>query len=66
MGNRCLIIDAGPIIIGDDCNISTGITIWGPMRISNNVMITAGTVIINDVPDNVAVAVCPYQNWEKI
>lgn len=40
------------IIIGDDCYIGTGSTILGPIKIGNNVTIAAGSIVINDVPDN--------------
>lgn len=47
------------IIIGDNCYISTGATILGPVIIGNNVTIAAGAVVIDDIPDNCTVAGVP-------
>jgi len=47
------------IEIGDNCYISTGVTILGPVRIGNNVTIGAGAVVTKDVPDNAVVAGVP-------
>lgn len=44
------------IKIGDDCYIGTGSTILGPVNIGNNVTIAAGSVVIDDIPDNCIVA----------
>jgi serine O-acetyltransferase len=44
------------ISIGDNCYIGTGSTILGPVKIGNNVTIAAGSVVINDVPDDCMVA----------
>lgn len=49
----------GEFVIGDDCYISTGVTILGPIKIGNNVTIAAGAVVTKDVPDNVVVAGVP-------
>ena len=43
------------IIVGDNCNISTGVTILGPLTIGNNVTIGTEAVVKKDVPDNVVV-----------
>lgn len=45
--------------IGDNCYISTGVTILGPIKIGNNVTIAAGAVVNKDVPDNAVVAGVP-------
>lgn len=45
--------------IGNDCYISTGVTILGPIKIGNNVTIGAGAVVTKDVPDNCVVAGIP-------
>ena len=42
----------GRIVIGDNCYISTGSTILGPVVIGNNVTIGAGAVVTKDLPDN--------------
>lgn len=47
------------IIVGDDCYISTGVTVLGPVVIGNNVTIGAGAVVTHDVPDNAIVAGVP-------
>lgn len=47
------------ISIGDNCYISTGVTILGPVKIGNNVTIAAGAVIVKDVPDNCIVGGVP-------
>jgi len=47
------------IIIGDNCYISTGVTILGPVKIGNNVIIGAGAVVVNDIPDNCIVGGVP-------
>lgn len=47
------------IIIGDNCYISAGVTIIGPVKIGNNVIIGAGSVVVKDIPDNVVVAGVP-------
>lgn len=49
-----------PIIsIGDDCYISTGVTILGPVTIGNNVTIGANAVVTKDIPDNAIVGGVP-------
>lgn len=47
------------ILIGDNCYISAGVTIIGPVKIGNNVTIGAGCVVVKDIPDNVVVAGVP-------
>lgn len=47
------------IYIGDNCYIGTGSTILGPIKIGNNVIIAAGSVVVKDVPDNVVIAGVP-------
>ena len=44
------------IFIGDNCYIGTGTTILGPIKIGNNVIIGANSLVIKDVPDNCVVA----------
>lgn len=44
------------IFIGDNCYIGTNVTILGPVRIGNNVVIGAGAVVTKDIPDNCVVA----------
>lgn len=59
------IIDA-QVKIGDNCYISTGVTILGPITIGNNVTIGAGAVVTNDIPDNCIVAGVPAKIIRKI
>ena len=47
------------IVIGDNCYISTGVTLLTPLRIGNNVTIGAGAVVTKDVPDNCTVGGVP-------
>lgn len=49
----------GKIIIGNNCYISTGVTILGPITIGDNVTIGAGAVVTKDVPDHAIVAGVP-------
>lgn len=55
----------GEIIIGDNCYISTGVTILGPISIGNNVIIGAGAVVTHDIPDNTIVAGVPAKIIKK-
>lgn len=47
------------IIVGDNCYISTGVTILGPVTIGDNVTIGAGAVVTKDIPDNTVVGGVP-------
>lgn len=47
------------IEIGDNCYISTGVTILAPITIGNNVTIAAGAVVTKDVVDNCIVGGIP-------
>jgi serine O-acetyltransferase len=47
------------IIIGDNCYISTGVTLLTPLKIGNNVTIGAGAVVTKDIPDNCIVGGVP-------
>lgn len=47
------------IVIGDNCYISTGVTVLGPVKIGSNVTIGAGAVVNKDIPDNAIVAGVP-------
>lgn len=42
-------------IIGDNVTICANSTVIGKIRIGNNVLIGAGSVVIDDVPDNAVV-----------
>ena len=45
--------------IGDNCYISAGVTIFGPVKIGNNVTIGGGAVVTKDIPDNAIVGGVP-------
>lgn len=70
IGNNCTILPMVLIgkknpntkcqaIIGDNVYISTGVTILAPVRIGNNVVIGAGSVVTKDIPDNSVVGGVP-------
>ena len=59
MGKKRPDLKEWQITIGDNCYISTGVTILGPVTIGNNVTIGAGAVVTKDVPDDVIVAGVP-------
>lgn len=58
-GNKLPEYQGCAISIGDNCYISTGVTILGPVTIGNNVTIAAGAVVTKDVPDNCIVGGVP-------
>lgn len=58
MGKKTPGIDCS-IEIGDNCYISTGVTILGPVKIGNNVTIGAGAVVTKDVPDGAIIGGIP-------
>lgn len=43
-------------VIGDNVNLGANVCIIGDIRIGNNVVIGAGSVVVKDIPDNVIVA----------
>jgi serine O-acetyltransferase len=49
----------GVPVIGDDVYISAGARILGDVRIGNNVIVGANSVVIKNVPDNCIVAGVP-------
>lgn len=73
IGNNCTLLPmvlfgrkspdiANPnIYVGDNCYISTGVTVLGPVRIGNNVTVAAGAVVVKDIPDNAVVAGVPAE-----
>jgi serine O-acetyltransferase len=54
------------IEIGDNCYIGTDATVLGPVKIGNNVIIAAGSVVIHDVPDYSLVAGNPATIKRKL
>ncbi len=59
MGKKRPDLKEWQITIGDNCYISTGVTILGPVTIGNNVTIAAGAVVTKDIPDCSTVAGVP-------
>lgn len=59
MGKKRKDLKDTTITIGDNCYISTGVTILGPVTIGNNVTIAAGAVVTKDLPDNTIVGGIP-------
>lgn len=47
------------IEVGNNVYISTNVTVLGPCKIGNNVIIGAGAVVTKDIPDNAVVAGVP-------
>lgn len=56
----------GAPIIGDYCFIGAGACILGDIKIGNNVMIGANSVILKDIPDNVVVVGIPGEIKKEI
>ena len=54
------------IVIGDNCWITTNVTILGGVTIGNNCIIGAGSVVTNDIPANVFAAGNPCKVIKKI
>lgn len=52
-------------VIGDNVEINAGARVLGPVRIGNNVIIGANSVVVKDVPDNCVVAGIPAQIIRK-
>lgn len=52
-------IEIEDFTIGDNCYISAGVTILGPVKIGNNVTIGGGAVVTKDIPDNAIVGGVP-------
>ncbi len=52
-------IEEPDIYVGNNCYISTGAIILGPVKIGDNVTIGAGAVVTKDIPDNAVVGGVP-------
>lgn len=48
--------DKGRPTIGDNVFLGANVTIIGPVKIGNNVTIGAGSVVVNNIPDNAIAA----------
>lgn len=55
----------GPII-GDNVNLGANVCIIGDIKIGNNVIVGAGSVVVKDIPDNVVVAGNPARIIKEI
>lgn len=56
----------GKAIIGDNCYISTGVTILAPVNIGDNVVIGAGAVVTKDIPSNTVFAGVPAKMINEV
>ena len=59
IGRRRPVKSDNHVHIGDNVYIATGVTILGPVRIGDNAIIAANSVVIKDVPDNCVVSGVP-------
>lgn len=53
-------------VIGDGVTIYAGAVVTGPIRIGNNAIIGANSVVLKDVPDGVVVAGVPAKVVSQI
>lgn len=58
-GNKTEEPDERPVIVGDNCYFGLGAKIFGSVRIGNNVIVGANTVVTKDIPDNAIVGGVP-------
>lgn len=56
----------GRPIIGDNVTLGANVTVIGPIKIGNNVIIGAGSVVVKDVPDNVVIGGNPARIIKSI
>lgn len=66
IGNKRSGANSDVPVIGDNVEIGSNVVIIGKVRIGNNVVIGAGSVVINDVPDNTIVAGNPARILKTI
>ena len=65
-GRRAHLARTNPVVIGDDVWIGANATIIPGVTIGNNVIIAAGAVVTEDVPDNCMVAGVPARFVKEI
>ena len=53
-------------MIGNNVSVGCNVCIIGGIRIGNNVTIGAGSVVVNDVPDNCIIAGNPAEIIRRI
>jgi len=59
IGNKNLNDDNTWVTIGDNCYLGLGVKIFGEVKIGNNVIIGANSVVVKDIPDNCVVSGIP-------
>ena len=59
IGNKYEYTTNNPVIIGDNCYIGLGARIFGSVKIGNNVIIGANSVVTKDIPDSCIVGGIP-------
>jgi UDP-3-O-[3-hydroxymyristoyl] glucosamine N-acyltransferase len=69
IGRRTLVIAhaeiSGSVEIGEDCWIAPNVSIKEKVKIGNNVLVGIGSVVLNDVGDNLVVAGIPARPLKK-
>lgn len=58
-GKKCPGLSTPNIYVGDNCWFGRNVTVLGPVKIGNNVIVLDGSVVIKDIPDNAIVAGVP-------
>lgn len=58
-GNKTEEPDDSHVIVGDNCYFGLGAKIFGSVRIGNNVIVGANSVVTKDIPDNAVVGGVP-------
>jgi serine O-acetyltransferase len=59
IGNKFEESSDDPVIIGNNCYLGLGVRIFGSVKIGNNVIIGANSVVTKDIPDNCIVGGIP-------
>ncbi|WP_066627093.1 serine O-acetyltransferase [Labilibacter marinus] len=59
IGNKNINDDGSWVTVGDNCYFGLGAKIFGEVKIGNNVVIGANSVVVKDIPDNCVVSGIP-------
>ncbi len=59
IGNKNINGDKSFVNIGDNCYFGLGAKVFGDIKIGNNVVIGANSVVVKDIPDNCVVSGIP-------